>query len=112
MHFLLFFLNLFTIFSYIFLISFNLFMIFFILSPDPSVREIVLAIKDSYSSSVVCYISIILMIISGQGFFFRKRLAKFIDSENPDKAEEVLHILFMISATLALFILASIFEII
>lgn len=52
------------------------------------------------------------MIISGQGFFFRKRLAKFIDSENPDKAEEVLHILFMISATLALFILASIFEII
>lgn len=112
MSFLLFFWNLFAIFSYIFLIGFNLFMIFFILSPDPSVREFVLAIKDSYSSFVVCYISIILMIISGQGFFFRKRLAKFIDSENPDKAEEVLHILFMISATLALFILASIFEII
>lgn len=104
-------LDILAIFVYISFIGLNLFMVLFILSPDTSVREILLAIKDSYKSSLACYISIIFMIISVLGFFFRKRLAKFINSESPDKAEELLRILFKISATLALFILASIFEI-
>ena len=66
-------LDILAIFVYISFIGLNLFMVLFILSPDTSVREILLA--------------------------------------SPDKAEELLRILFKISATLALFILASIFEI-
>lgn len=40
-------LNTILIVAFILIIHTNLFMIFFILSPDPSVREIVLAIKDT-----------------------------------------------------------------